>query len=107
MFFALTQKLMSDGGVCSASESRTGKIMPSVFSCSILIFVRRKLRPLAFMLGVAIFLQSAGCHPFSFIPVTVKEVKDYALGRQQSFSYPLIRSCRQRSTTCIKWILPS
>ena len=31
----------------------------------------------------------SGCHVFSAIPVTVKEVKDYAIGREQSFSYPI------------------
>jgi hypothetical protein len=30
-----------------------------------------------------------GCSAFSAVPVTLKEVKDYAVGSQESFSYPL------------------
>ena len=30
-----------------------------------------------------------GCAAISVVPVTLKEVKDYAFGQQQSFGYPL------------------
>lgn len=63
--------------------------MPPWFSCSISIFALKKLRTIGFVLWAGIFFQLTCCHPFSVIPVTVKEVKDYAVGRQQSFSYPI------------------
>lgn len=42
-------------------------------------------------LGLVIFfwLLVCGCSIFSAVPVTLKEVKDYAVGSQESFSFPL------------------
>ena len=43
----------------------------------------------AFGLIISFWLLACGCSVFSAVPVTLKEVKDYAVGSQESFSYPL------------------
>jgi len=55
------------------------------------LFIYGKNRLKIAVIGVlAIFLAFGyGCGIYSAIPVTLKGVKDYAFGRQQSFSYPL------------------
>lgn len=49
----------------------------------------RFLKTRAFGLVISFWLLVCGCSVFSAVPVTLKEVKDYAVGSQESFSYPL------------------
>jgi len=44
---------------------------------------------LFFSMLLLFLLAVNGCTAFSVIPITLKEVKDYALGQQRSFGYPL------------------
>ncbi len=46
-------------------------------------------------------LFSSGCTPYSLIPVTLKEVKDYVVEQEQGFSYPL-RRVMLTSAACLE-----
>ena len=53
------------------------------------ISILKKLRPAAFTALVVLSLLLSGCAVLTAVPVTIKEVKDYVMGRDQSFSYPI------------------
>lgn len=53
------------------------------------ISILKKLRPAAFTALVVLLLLLSGCAVLTAVPVTIKEVKDYVMGRDQSFSYPI------------------
>jgi hypothetical protein len=53
------------------------------------IFIFKKLRPKGSTLVFFLSLILSGCAVLTAVPVTIKEVKDYVVGRDQSFSCPL------------------
>lgn len=72
----------------AAGGIKTGYIHSNIF-CNLCGFVKKRNRKLylAGMAALSLFL--TGCVLLSALPVTLKELKDYTVGQQQSFAYPI------------------
>jgi len=51
----------------------------------------KKVRGNAIVALAVVMILFSGCSPFALIPVTLREVKNYVVAQEQSFSYPLDR----------------
>jgi hypothetical protein len=70
-------------------ESKIQKHMSFQISQYPPISIFKKLRPRDSTVVLLFFLILSGCAVLTAVPVTIKEVKDYVVGRDQSFSFPL------------------
>jgi hypothetical protein len=73
----------------TGQESKINKHMSLQISHYPPISILKKLRPAGSTLVFLLSLILSGCAVLTAVPITIKEVKDYVVGRDQSFSCPL------------------
>ena len=66
-----------------------GNMYSNIFQNMSIYYIRKNRPCLITGLGAILCLFLSGCILFSAIPVTLKELKDYTVGQEQSFSYPI------------------